>query len=115
MKLSREQRRVVRAMLRHRTDDFAELAALTGLDPAADFQDADLRGVDFGTADIGGFNFAQANLTRADWSRAHGTERAVFPRGLVAVQRPPWADGSASAFSPPMERASYRSEFPLPI
>jgi formylglycine-generating enzyme required for sulfatase activity len=91
MKLTREQRRVVRTLLRHKSDDFVELAALTGLNPATDFQDADLRGVDFGTANIGDFNFARANLDAADWSRARGTERTVVPPG-TASKPPSWAD-----------------------
>ena len=96
MKLTREERRTIRALLRHRSDDFAVLAALTGLDPATDFRDADLRDVDFGTSDIGAFNFERANLDGADWSNARGTERTVFPRGLGPRPRAAWYDHSGT-------------------
>jgi hypothetical protein len=101
MKLTREQRRVLRALLRHKSDDFADLAALTGLDPATDFEDADLSDVDFGTADISAFNFRNANLDGADLSQARGVDPAVLPvipRRLSAQEFwgedrcPPWAD-----------------------
>ena len=85
MKLTREQRRVLRALLRHKSEDFAELAALTGLDPATDFEDADLSGVDFGTADIGAFNFGKANLDDANLSQVRGRDRAVLPVALRRV------------------------------
>jgi formylglycine-generating enzyme required for sulfatase activity len=61
-------------MMRHKSDDFVELATIAGLDPATDFQDADLRGVDFGTADISDFNFARANLEGANFSQAQWTK-----------------------------------------
>jgi hypothetical protein len=101
MKLTREQRRVLRALLRHKSEDFAELVALTGLDPATDFEDADLGGVDFGTADIGAFNFAKANLEGADLSHARGRDRPMLPPALrrMSAQEfwgeavgPTWAD-----------------------
>ena len=82
MKLTEAQRRVVRAILDHPDDDFGALMRLAGLDPAASFREADLRGVDFGTGDIADFDFSGADLRGANLARARGADRAIFTDAL---------------------------------
>jgi len=44
------------------TDDFAELAKISGMDPATDYRHADLKECDFTGSDLSGFDFTGADL-----------------------------------------------------
>ena len=91
MRLTAEQRRLVRELLASDSHSFVELTCAAGLEPARDFHAADLRGIDFGTDDLAGFNFTGAHFEGADLTRARGLDRAKFDhaswdaatRGLV--------------------------------
>jgi hypothetical protein len=64
----------IRDVLNAPTDNFDELVRKSGLDPAKDFQFADLSDVDFGTSRLTGYNLRGANLTGAKLERAHLTD-----------------------------------------
>lgn len=49
---------------------FRQLAVSAGLDPATDFQRAELRDIDLRDQDLVGFDFTGADLTGADFRRA---------------------------------------------
>ena len=44
------------------TGNFAELAKISGMDPATDYRFADLKGCDFTESDLSGFDFTGADL-----------------------------------------------------
>lgn len=52
----------VEEILLAETDDFAELAKLSGMNPATDYRFADLKGCDFTGSDLSGFDFTGADL-----------------------------------------------------
>src|SRR3712207_6006647 len=54
--------------LEHPNNDFNELVREAHLNPAKDFQFADLSYADLGAADLRGFDFTGANLEGADLS-----------------------------------------------
>src|SRR4051812_12390397 len=82
-------------ILESRSDDFAELLAISGLDPESDFKYSDLSGVDFGKFDYTTLNLegaitggalhagapvAQAGRrNRALSEQARGQRKASFP------------------------------------
>ncbi len=57
---------------------FQQLAKLAGLDPARDFQNADLRNVDLTDSDLRGFNFTSADLRGAMGIRVHWDDTTNF-------------------------------------
>jgi hypothetical protein len=68
---SGEIRRILR-IVDAKTDSFAALTKLAGLDPSRAFRGADLRGLNFGTDDLTGFDFTRADLRGADFSKVRG-------------------------------------------
>ena len=57
----------VRQVLAANTDDFLELAAMAGLDPAIDFRYANLSGIDFCGADLSGYDLTGAHLENCEF------------------------------------------------
>lgn len=77
-KSDKDLERIVRRIVKTRTDDFLKLASLAGLDPAIDLIGADLRSVDLRNSDLRDFNFSDcdlrnANLTEADLRKVNLT------------------------------------------
>ena len=62
------------------TEDFAELLAIAGLDPAKDLRYADWSDADFGEADLTGWDFTGARLDGANLSRVRNIDKAFFNR-----------------------------------
>ena len=60
--ISEEALAKVAERLEAETDDFAELAKMSGLDPAKAYRYADLRDCDFSSSDLSGFDFTGADL-----------------------------------------------------
>jgi small subunit ribosomal protein S1 len=57
--------------VRHaKTDNFAELTAIAGLDPAKDFQSTVLRGANFTGCDLSGFDFSGATIIESSFEGA---------------------------------------------
>jgi formylglycine-generating enzyme required for sulfatase activity len=79
-------------VLQARTESFAALVRIAGLDPARDLIGADLRRVNFRDDDLTGFDFARADLTGADFSRARGLHPSMFA-GAVSAGGTGWPDG----------------------
>ncbi|MCZ4345500.1 pentapeptide repeat-containing protein [Devosia neptuniae] len=59
-------------------DPFIRQVQVAGLDPASDFQHADLRGVDFSYSDLAGYNFTGANLRGATGIAVRWDETTIF-------------------------------------
>ena len=79
-------------VLRAGTDDFAELARIGGLDPAASFRFADLRHVKFKTDNLAGFDFSGADLrgtdiAECDLTGATWSVETIWPDGFTPPER----------------------------
>src|SRR6516165_7743401 len=70
-----------------RTQDFAELIRIAGLDPKKHLRFADWSGVDFSGSDLRGFDFTGAKLIGCNFKEAR-IERARFDQALIDEVRP---------------------------
>jgi formylglycine-generating enzyme required for sulfatase activity len=71
LKLSREEwKSLIDTICHAGTDDFAQLAALSGLDPAKHLRFANWSGVNFADCDLRGFDFSGSRLINCDFTGA---------------------------------------------
>src|SRR5216684_6080219 len=77
--------RLVAKAATEKPGDFAELAAVAGLDPATDFVGASLREIDLRGEDLRGFDFSKADLTGADFRGANVMGVRWFGANLSGV------------------------------
>jgi len=81
MKLTSEQMKIVKRLLKAETDDFVALSKIAGLDPKRDCRNANLREINFGKADLSGWDFSGADLRRADFRNASCVTSNAGPHG----------------------------------
>lgn len=89
MSLTPAQLAIWKALTETSADGFEDLVRLAGLDPALDFQGADLTAVDFGTADLRSYDFSGADLSGADLSRARVVPGALKDATTIGARLPP--------------------------
>jgi hypothetical protein len=77
MKLTDEQRAIVRCIQSSKDADFSSLVRMAKLDPGQDFRYANLSEADFGRANLEGFDFTGANLNGANL-RQSSISGAIF-------------------------------------
>ncbi len=106
MKLTAEQRRILRNVLAATETDVVRLGRIAGFEPARDYRFADWRGADFGSHDLSGFDFAGADVRGAIFSKASGIEPSMFVSAVwdASTEWPPdfqpswldvtWADAA---------------------
>lgn len=73
-----DDKALMKALMDAETENFVELGALVGLDPAKDYRFADLRGVDFSDCDLRGFDFTGADLTNSTGTETTWDETTIL-------------------------------------
>ncbi|MHA6643714.1 pentapeptide repeat-containing protein [Mesorhizobium sp. A623] len=75
----------IEALAGARAATFQQLVKLAGLDPARDFQNADLRNIDLTDSDLRGFNFSGADLRGAIGIRVQWDDTTIFDNAELSV------------------------------
>jgi hypothetical protein len=78
MTFSADELNIMIAVLQAPTDSFAALVRISGLNPARDLRNADLRNINFRTDDLSGFDFGGSLLLGADFSKVSGLTYTMF-------------------------------------
>lgn len=82
---SEEDKRIICDVLSHPVENFAELAAVAGLDLGRDFVGADLCDVVFGDCDLSGLDLSGADATGADFTRSRGLDQVIVDERTIGT------------------------------